>query len=79
MRVLLKDSPRHLATIHVRTWIHLRVISGNVRIARENQELLGGAGLPVLTSDGIVSLNWQTGSIWAQGSGGDAELEIVLP
>lgn len=81
MRLTVSDSPRHVATLSTREWIHLRVLSGDVLLARENQTLLAGNGLPVAVSDGLVSLNWQAGNLWIQSpaGSGNAVLEVVLP
>lgn len=81
MRLTVSDSPRHVAKLSTREWIHLRVISGNVLLARENQSLVAGDGLPVGVSDGLVSLNWQAGDLWIQSpsGSGSAVLEVVLP
>lgn len=79
MRIQATDSPRQLATFQRPTWVHTRVASGTVRLAQSNQELLAGEGLPIASTDGIVSLVWEPAQLWIMGAGGTAELEVIIP
>jgi len=78
MRITAISSPRHVATIARQLTLHLRVTSGAVLIAREQQDLLAGGGLPIAAADGIQSLDWDTGQLWVQGDPAGT-FEVVLP
>lgn len=60
-----------------RPWITLRVIAGSVRLARAQTDLERGEGLPVAVADGIVSLAWMGGEVWAVADTAPADLEII--
>lgn len=76
MTIKSTDTPRQLATFPRPTWVHIRVVSGTARFASTNQELLAGEGLPVLSTDNIVSLVWEPAQLWVSGT---AELELIVP
>jgi hypothetical protein len=79
MRIAAIASPRKVATIPKLYTLHMRVIgAGGVLLAREEQTLISGGGLPVSSTDGLVSLVWDAGEVWVQGDP-TGTMEIVLP
>lgn len=79
MRISVNDTPRNVARIPRKLNLHMRVISGTALISRDGQTLLTGGGLPIAVADGIQSLEWDAGDLWISGSGGTAEIEVILP
>ena len=81
MRITLVDSARHIANVPRFTHVIVRVIAGTVLIGRDRQTLEDGGGLPVAVSDGIQSLDWDTGPLYmaATPAGTQASIEVVLP
>ena len=78
MRVQLTTSPQRLTELRGPAWLTCRAISGSVRLAGAEQELLAGQGLPIETADRIVSFRVPPGAVWLQSSGGAAELEVFV-
>ena len=81
MKVSIVDSPRKIAKVPRFMHVHMRVASGTVLLARDNQTLIDGGGLSVSAADGILSLPWDTGDLWmaAYPQGTTAQIEMVLP
>ena len=80
MRIKLPDTPRRLARLNRPSYVHIRIVSGTVRLSSDQESLLGGDGFRVGTSDGILSLRWEAEQIWAAAeSGSNAEMEVLLP
>jgi hypothetical protein len=80
MRVQVTDTPRLFSTRRNPRWITLRVITGAVKLGTEQIELLSGYGLPIATTDNIVSVVWPEDQLWIQSSppGTVADVELVL-
>jgi hypothetical protein len=81
MRLSLVDSPRNICHIPKTLNVIMRVISGDVIVGRDRQTLADGGGLPVGTSDGIVTLAWDAGALFmaASPAGASAVVEVVVP
>ena len=56
------------------------MITGAVQLGTEQIELLSGYGLPVATTDNILSVVWPEDQLWIQSSplGTVADVELVL-
>lgn len=78
MRLSFPNSPRLICRVPVTRHIHIRAINGDLLISRDQQTLLDGGGLPVAVTDGIVSLQWDAGEIWAMGAP-NATVEVIVP
>lgn len=81
MRITLVDSPRSICHIPKFQNLILRVISGGVIVGRDRQTLADGGGLPVATTDNIVTLPWDAGALYmaATPAGTTAEVEVIVP
>jgi hypothetical protein len=79
MTLTLNPDARQLATFEQPTWIHLRVSAGTVQLGESQQDVAGGDGLTVTAADGIVSLNWNRGQLWAAGDATPAVVRIIIP
>jgi len=79
MRISLDTGPRNIARIRkTHEHITIRVISGDCIIGRDRQGLSDGGGMPVYTSDGIVSIAWEVGELWMAGAP-TAVVEVIVP
>lgn len=79
MKIELASGPRRIAFIPSGRRVHLRVTGGTIRLAEDPQTLTDGAGIPVSSADGLVSLVWDSGPLWMAPDGGPATIQLVLP
>ena len=79
MKVIVSETPRRIARLQRSSPVLLRVKSGSVRIAQEQESLFGGDGLPVTAADGIQSWIWPEGEFWVCADAGGALIEVILP
>lgn len=75
----LTEGGARLATFANSKWIHFRVQMGHVHIGKDQQEVQSDEGLSIYPSDGLVSINWDRGELWAAGGESETVLEIILP
>lgn len=80
MRIKLIASPRKIGRVSgPNGWLTARVISGSARLAITEQELISGEGLPLETTDGLISLQVGARDLFMCSSGGaGSEVEIIL-
>lgn len=82
MRLYLQSSPQRAFTVTQPAYVTCKVISGTARLATSEQEALAGLGLPLATSDGVVSIpvgrQGRNTEVWLAGTGAAAEVEVLL-
>jgi hypothetical protein len=79
MKVIVSETPRRIARLQRHSPVLLKVRSGSVRVAQEQESLFGGDGLPVSATDGIQSWIWPEGEFWVCADAGGALIEVILP
>lgn len=79
MKIRLSEGGRLLATISPAAYVHLRVNEGHLHIGKTQQEVQSQEGLSIYPSDGLVSILWDRGQLWAAGGEVDSQIEIILP